>query len=655
MSDPDADLRRLAEAHGVCTRFHDLQGHEQIAAPDTLRALLSALGVPARSPSDLHDSLAALTAPGPAGQLPDERILLADTPETLALPGPCAWALIDEHGALAAEGRGTDTLSLPRLEIGYYTLALTAAEWRKEIRVLVRPDRAPGHAEATGLTQCWGVTGALYGLRSAQNGGLGSYADLGTLAEGLARHGAQFLGINPVHALGWAETEIISPYSPSHRGFLNCDHIALEGGLGPTPEAALIDYPAFRHAHRAALEHAYEAGKDDPAFLAWRAAADPDTEAFAQFEALSERHGAETRRWPAAARKPGQGAARHAGARADFHLWLQYKAETQIHAAQGRAKAAGMGLGLYLDLAVGPRPDGAEVWLNADTIATGVTIGAPPDHLSPEGQSWALAAHAPTALASAMYLPLRKILWNLMSTCGLLRIDHALGLMRSFWLPEDGSPGGYITQPYEALLAVISIEAARTGCVVIGEDLGLVPDGFRDKMQAAGLYSYAVWQFETEDDGRVRDTSSLPEQSMACFGTHDTPTISGFWHGVDIEWWLRVGWMRAPERAERHSARAHQRAGLREACGLAPSARFDQVRDGINRELAGARSAMVAVQLDDVFDVQEAQNLPGTIDAHPNWRRRLPVDVAEVETAPELTETAARFNARGPAKTRGAA
>lgn len=654
MSDQDADLRRLAEAHGVYTRFYTLDGHKQVATPDTLRALLTALGVPAQSAADLREGLAALTSPGPAGTLPDERILLAQTPNSLPLPAPCAWALIDEHDAIAAEGRGTDTVSLPKLDIGYYTLTLTAADWRKEIRILVRPLRAPDHTRATGLSRCWGVTGALYGLRSDQNGGLGNYADLGAIVAGLGRHGAQFFGINPVHALGWAESEIISPYSPSHRGFFNCDHISVEGGLGPTPDDALIDYPAFRRVHRAAFEGQFALEEDDPAFLAWCAAADAETQSFAQFEAISETHGSDPQNWPASAQTPGKNAEELAGARAQFHLWLQYLAQKQIRAAQDQAKASGMGLGLYLDLAVGPRPDGAEVWLNQETIAKGVTIGAPPDQLSPEGQSWALAAHAPTALAAAMYMPLRKILWSLMSTCGLLRIDHALGLMRSFWLPDNGSPGGYITQPYDALLAVISIEAARTGCVVIGEDLGLVPDGFRAKMLAAGLYSYAVWQFETEADGRVRNTASLPAQSMACFGTHDTPTIAGFWHGVDIEWWQRVGWIDAPERVRRHSARAHQRAGLRAACDLAPSARFDQVRTGIHRELAEASSAMVAVQLDDVFAVQEAQNLPGTINAHPNWRRRLPVPVDAVATAPDLDATAQMFNRHRPREDGGA-
>ncbi|WP_424973205.1 4-alpha-glucanotransferase [Dinoroseobacter sp. S76] len=640
MSDQDADLRRLAEAHGVYTQFHTLDGHEQIATPDTLRALLTALGVPAQSAADLREGLAALTSPGAAGALPDERILLAQTPNALPLPAPCAWALIDEHDAIAAEGRGTDTVNLPGLDIGYYTLTLTAADWRKEIRILVRPLRAPDHAGSTGLDRCWGVTGALYGLRSDQNGGLGNYADLGTIAAGLGRHGAQFFGINPVHALGWAETEIISPYSPSHRGFFNCDHIAVEGGLGPTPDDALIDYPAFRRMHRTALEGQFAKEKGTPAFLDWCAAADAETQSFAQFEAISETHGSDPRDWPALARMPGEGAEELAGARAQFHLWLQFQAQKQIHAAQDQAKAAGMGLGLYLDLAVGPRPDGAEVWLNQGTIAKGVTIGAPPDQLSPEGQSWALAAHAPTALAAAMYMPLRKILWSLMSTCGLLRIDHALGLMRSFWLPDDGSPGGYITQPYDALLAVISIEAARTGCVVIGEDLGLVPDGFREKMQEAGLYSYAVWQFETDASGQVRDPASLPEQSLACFGTHDTPTISGFWHGVDIEWWRRVGWIGAPERSARHSTRAHQRAGLRHAISLAPSAQFDQVREGIHGALANASSSIVAVQLDDMLDVSDAQNLPGTIDAHPNWRRRLPVSINGVEDARDIAATA---------------
>ncbi|MEM7321266.1 MAG: 4-alpha-glucanotransferase, partial [Pseudomonadota bacterium] len=461
----------------------------------------------------------------------------------------------------------------------------------------------------------------------------------------------QFFGINPVHALGWANTEVISPYSPSHREFFNTDYISLDGGIGPTPQESLVDYAGFRQRHRAALEQAYlrfKTGADQSAFRTWQASAGSDLQQFAQFEAISERHGHDFRQWPQALRVAGPAAIETAGARSEFHAWLQWQADTQINAAQTASRDAGMSLGLYLDLAVGPRPGGAEVWMNPKTIAKGVSIGAPPDHLSPEGQSWALAAHAPGPLAEANYAPFRAVLRGLMTRCGLLRIDHALGLARSFWLADDGSPGGYITQPFASLLAVIQIEAAQAGCVVIGEDLGLVPAGFREQMNAAGLYSYAVWQFECASDGSFRRTEELAPYSLACFGTHDTPTVNGFWHGTDIEWWRRVGWLDGADRARHHAFRSRQRGSLRSICGLAGNDRAPVIIDRIHDKLAHAPCELVSVQIDDALAVVEAQNLPGTVDQHPNWRRRLPVPVEDFAATQALKDVADRMTMARP-------
>ncbi|MEM8628442.1 MAG: 4-alpha-glucanotransferase, partial [Pseudomonadota bacterium] len=490
-------------------------------------------------------------------------------------------------------------------------------------------------------------------MRSPHNGGLGSYTDLASITEVLGRKGAQFFGVNPLHALGWAEDTIISPYSPSHRGVSNTDHIAVDGGLGHSPDAAFIDYPAFRSEQRVRLERDYQTfvgSNDHAAFKTWCASCAEDFKQFAVFEAISEQKGGDFRTWPNTLQTPGAAASTAAGERARFHLWLQWRASTQIDAAQSKAKSAGMSLGLYLDLAVGPRPDGAEVWMNSDTIAQGVTIGAPPDHLSPEGQSWALAAHAPGRLAAAAYTPLRSMLQTLMAKCGLLRIDHALGLLRSFWIPDDGSPGGYITQPLESLLAVITIEAHRAGCVVVGEDLGLVPDGFRSAMNEAGLYSYAVWQFEANHLDEIRPAHTLPPFSLACFGTHDTPTLNGFWYGNDVEWWHRVGWITGRERKCRHAHRSRQRASLREVNALSLNASPQTISDTVQSALAASPATLVSVQLDDVFGELEAQNLPGTIDAHPNWRRRLGVEVEDMAGHPALNRIADVMNAHRPTR-----
>ncbi|SMX33870.1 4-alpha-glucanotransferase [Maliponia aquimaris] len=641
MSAADDQLRQLAGAYGVHLGFHDLKGQEHPASPDTLRALLRGMGVDAATAAAVRDALEATTARKADSPLPPELIACAGSRIALPLATPCRWSVLDEAGQEIAAGRAEDDLSIAPLPPGYFTLQARGQDWQAATLILSTPARAPSMTDLTGRARGWGVCGALYGLRSARNGGLGSYADLPALLSALGGAGAQFFGLNPIHALGWAAEEMTSPYSPTHRGYFATDHIAPAAGLGPTPADELIDYTAFRRRQRAALRADYAGFSLAPqseqrAFKAFRATGGAALDTFAQFEALSARHGEDFRSWPAALRRPGPEAARAAAEDLGFHQWLQWRAETQIDAAQAAALQSGMDFGLYLDLAVGARPGGAEAWMHRDTIAEGVTIGAPPDHLSPEGQSWNLAAHAPARLRAAHYGPLRAMLRKLMAKAGILRIDHALGLLRSFWIPDDGSPGGYVSQPFDSLLAVIAIEADRARCLVVGEDLGLVPDGFRDKLNGAGLLSYAVWQYENAQDGTLLPPEALRPFALACFGTHDTPTLQGFWYGQDIAWWQRVGWLSGGAAKARHDERSRQRAGLRAQCALPPNAPADRITDALHARLATAPSALVALQLDDIIGVVEAQNLPGTVNEHPNWRRRLPVDVAALHTAPAL-------------------
>ena len=299
-------------------------------------------------------------------------------------------------------------------------------------------------------------------------------------------------------------------------------------------------------------------------------------------------------------------------------------------------------LGLYLDLAVGARLGGAESWGRSSASATGVSLGAPPDQLSPAGQNWQLAAFAPRKLQEGRYAAFRQILAKTLRHCGVLRIDHALGLSRSFWIPEDGSPGGYIRQPFEALMAVIAIEAQRAGAVIVGEDLGLVPPGFRDAMADGGLCGYTVLQYEKDSKGRFLPTGHLRAQSLACFGTHDTPTLRGFWEGRDIGWWQKLGWIDAEQAEAAQKTREDEKRQLlapSKAQTQDPAQELGDMSDAIHRRLAKAPSALVAAQLDDILTVAEAQNLPGTVYEHPNWRRRYPLTISQIAASDALAKT----------------
>jgi 4-alpha-glucanotransferase len=316
-------------------------------------------------------------------------------------------------------------------------------------------------------------------------------------------------------------------------------------------------------------------------------------------------------------------------------MWLQWVADTQLTNAQSRSKAAGMALGLYLDLAVGSRRDGAESRCEQAAVAQGVSIGAPPDQLSPEGQNWNLTAFAPRKLKSLRYRPLRRIIAQVIRHAGVIRIDHVLGLNRSYWIPDDGSPGGYIRQPFESLLAIIKIEAERFNCAVVGEDLGLVPDGFRDTMRENGFYGYSVLQYEKDAHGKFRNLDDIPHQVLSCFATHDTPTIKGYETGRDIEWWEKLNWVDAQMADQMRHDRATE---VDEYRGKA------DFQTCVHIQLAQSKAALVAVQLDDVLGVVDAQNLPGTINQHPNWRRKYDVHLGNLGTDGRLGATASIMN-----------
>ncbi|MEL7349114.1 MAG: 4-alpha-glucanotransferase, partial [Pseudomonadota bacterium] len=399
-----------------------------------------------------------------------------------------------------------------------------------------------------------------------------------------------------------------------------------------------------------------EAPTGRAAFEAFRAAGGAALEAFALFEALSLVHGPDWRYWPAGLENPDTEAARAFAtahpAEVAFHAWLQMEADRALASAQASARQAGMPLGLYADLAVGVRPGGAETWArqggDAGAIfARGVSLGAPPDMFSTEGQSWGLAPFSPPGLAADDFAAFAETLRATMRHAGMIRVDHILGLERTFWVPEDGTPGGYVASDTDALFAILRLEAAQNGCLVVGEDLGVVPDGLRPRMADNGIYGSAIAMFE-HWEGQLRAPWHYGTETLASFGTHDTATLAGWWCGHDIDLRLDLGLTNAEDAATLHRARAGDRltlmALLAEAWilpeGIDRDAPPDQITPeligAIHRLLARAPSALVAAQLDDVLGTLEQPNLPGTIDGHPNWCRRHAAAVEDLAANPAV-------------------
>ncbi|MGB3246356.1 MAG: 4-alpha-glucanotransferase [Sulfitobacter sp.] len=650
----ETKLAELANLGGVLPQYTDMQGHVHVTTAETQRALLNAVGIAAGDDAQVDQSLADLRNYSRQRQFPQEVIVESGTAIALEFAGGAAWTLhADDGGAEIASATAGAAIELPSLPSGVYELSVTMGGQTEVIRILAAPRRLASVEALTGTTRVWGINLALYGLCSARNAGLGDFRDLENTAALAGRSGAAFVGVNPIHSMGFSDLSI-SPYSPSHRGFLNTAHIALDAVPGLegsqkarqilAQEAALIEqfsasedvlYLAHKKMAQRVLNDLFAVfAEDAPENIrtqceTYIATAGHELERFAAYETHSEKHGSDWRDWPEGP------LARPDPARLRFHMWLQWVANTQLHATQSGAKASGLKLGLYLDLAVGPRRNGAESWCEKSCIAQGVSIGAPPDHLSPEGQNWDLSAFAPRKLQQANYRPLRRILAQIMRHAGVVRIDHVLGLARSFLIPDNGAPGGYIAQPLESLIAIIKIEAERHRCAVIGEDLGLVPDNFRDVMRSHGFYGYSVLQYEKDHDGEFHDPAQGSAQVLCCFATHDTPTVKGYETGCDINWWQRLGWIDAEQARLARTKRAKEVAALTRIAGS-----HETFQSSVHAILAGSNASMVSLQLDDILGVTEAQNLPGTIDQHPNWRRKYDVRIEELATDDRLSNLA---------------
>ncbi|PVH27957.1 4-alpha-glucanotransferase [Pararhodobacter oceanensis] len=597
-------LDDLCAEAGLIWRYRDGAGEMQEAPEASREAVLSALGY-GNDANALPDDLNRSTS----------LAIRAHEPKDW---GPGAWHLITEAGE-EIHGEGP----LPPLPVGYHRIHHNG--WT--VHLLAAPDRLPAPPRR------WGLTLPLFALWEGQQAGFGSYAQLGELAEGCAPAGASFIGINPIHAGFPMDPENFSPYAPSHRRRLNALHV--ETGHVMPESGALIDYAPAIHAKRAALEAAFSAFTNDAGFDAWRAASGTDLERFATHQALSEIHGPYWSTWPEAYQSPDTpevaAFARAHPQRLRFHAWAQWQAEGQLAQAQARAKAAGMAFGLYLDIAVGTHPHGAETWAERDMFAQGISLGAPPDLLGPAGQRWGLAPLRADMLRATGYAAFAQTLRQQMRFCGLLRIDHILGLERSFWLP-DGLPGLYVTMPREELLAVLRIEASHAGAFVIGEDLGTIPEGLRDALAGSGVMGCRVAMFERDWDGTGDFTppEAYAPEALASWGTHDLPTWQGWRQGRDIDWRAQLGELSDTDAA--HALRTQEVRAFDASAGGSDLT-------ALHRFLAQTASALVAVQAEDLAGATEQANLPGTVFEHPNWRRRLPIPLSGLISAASLRET----------------
>jgi 4-alpha-glucanotransferase len=516
----------------------------------------------------------------------------------------------------------------------------------------------------------WAIAVQLYALRSRRNWGHGDFTDLSQLIAIAAAHGASAIGLNPLHALFMDRAEQASPYAPNSRLYLNPLYIdvevveefpgvaaaGLQGEIAALRASDMIDYAGVARAKLAALKLAHErfrAGasaerRDD--FLAFREEEGDTLLRFACFEILRRQYAPRPwSEWLAPWRHPSRGelqAFYRAHERdCEFHEFLQWIADRQLRACQETARQLGMPVGLYMDLAVGMDRQGADAWVQQDVVLADVSVGAPPDEFNPAGQDWGLVPFNPHTLPADDFATTRRLMSATMRHCGAIRIDHVLGLKRLFMIPRGlGAAGGaYVRVPFEPLLRVIAEESNRYRTIAIGEDLGTVPEGFRATLAHWGLWRCLVMLFERDSDGRFLPPERYPAEALATFNTHDMPSFRGWMGGYD----LRVKRAIGVDPGESDEARACAQQALRDALSQwAPAYAPDDIA-AVAAFLAATPARLAVIALDDILDVRDQINIPGTVEQHPNWRRKLPLALDDLGRHDGMRRVAQAFAQAG--------
>ncbi len=628
------DVYDRAKQLGIQTEFVDGQGQRHVTDATALKIILDAL--PERNPTRLLDQPVVIrtgettrTELGPAAAL------------------PVSWRVTAGDGVIA-EGRADQrVIAWPAdWKEGVYRLKLTdTASPTEEIPLVVSPPRA----FAGEFDRGWLLAVQLYSIRSSRNWGIGDFTDLAALLELAAELGADGVGLNPLHALFDDKPADCSPYSPNSRLFLNPLYIDVERiaefeagsevhkAAARLREGHIVDYIGVAELKWQALRAAFEKFKKQPArgrkedLDAFRAERAPLLSRFACFEVLRHKFGGAWWEWPPEWRAPDDARCTYLrggddAGEIEFVEFVQWTADRQLRDCRDLARRLGMKVGLYLDVAVGVQSGGFDAWNEQTAISRHLSVGAPPDPLNVAGQNWGLAGFNAAGLELQLFEPYREMLRASMRYAGAIRLDHVLGLKRLYLVPHGFAPdnGAYVQMPFEALLAATAQESMAHRCIVIGEDLGTVPEGFRDTMSGWGIWSYQVMMFERDERGAFRGPDRYLPNALVTFNTHDLSTYAGWRSFGDLKIKRSLG----IDPGESDDARWHALAMLDEVL------RNQQIGGNnlysVAAFLSKTRSRLMAISLEDLLGVIDQPNIPGTVNEHPNWRQRLPVAITDI-------------------------
>ena len=694
-------LDRLAGVAGLEPWYYDVKGTRRETTVESKVLVLSALGFDVSSIGSARASVAGLEEEPWRRVLSPFAVMSAKSRVVdLFLPAGTAtrvhqWRLKLEGGGSASgdfrpealpllgardiDGRRIEHRRLP-MDVqspGYHRITISGDDTAQAMLALV-PDTSylpPSLAEGRRL---WGLAAHLYTLRSDADWGIGDFSDLARFCTFAGKAGGSAIALNPFHALFPDRPEDASPYSPSSRLFLNPLYIDIEAeptahespeideltrGASHLRAGDFVDYTNAWRVKKAGFEAlfaGFKAEPEPPEFGTFVAEEGEPLEQFALFSALAEQHGSPWQGWPPGLRRP-ETAKRSLDAqtkeRAAYHRYVQFLADRQLGKAAEHARAAGMDIGLIRDLAMGINPDGADAWMNQDAYVSGLRCGAPPDDFQPKGQEWGVLPLDPVRLRRNL-APFAQLLRANMRHAGGLRIDHVIGFQRQFLVPlgAEAKSGCYVRFPFDDLLGVLALESTRNRCIVVGEDLGTVPEGFRQRIHDMDIPGCAVFYFERTHDGRFKPPSDYRRKAAATVSTHDLVPLAGFWEKRDISQRRALGIYSESEAKAAEAERDVDRTRLLEAlaqAGIAvpPNVNVAAATPALIRAvhafLASSASQLFLAKPDDLLCERELLNVPGTTFQAPNWRRKLTASVDDPALLDLLNELGRMCAAHG--------
>lgn len=665
-------LEQQALEAGIDLGYHDINGTYHATKPEVLESIVAVLDK---------------SKPDSDGLYLNTMVAHENGEESLQMPsefhGAEAVVLIDEADecqTLTLYPGDNDTLwiKLPQLACGYYTLSAESGGKSCFVRLIVAPESVYQPKLLANGGRMNGLTMHLYSLRSERNWGIGDFTDLLNLMKYAAEKKLDFVGINPLHALFTSKPAFASPYSPSSREWLNPIYLDVEkvGAFTYNEQlknwlaqpkirqriAALritetVTYTAVWACKRDALHMAFNAFEQDTceaaeneraAFEAFVLEKGKALQGFGLFEALDQYYSRPGQvgwqSWPSEFHQP-DGEAVEKFARSHereirFYMWLQWLCAEQLREVNQAAAEYGVKLGIYGDLAVGVARGSADTWLNRQDYCMDLSVGAPPDPLGPTGQNWDLPPLNPLMLKHTGYEKFAHLLRENMRLYGVLRIDHVMALCRLWWVLNGKTAdfGAYVHYDAEVMFAILALESRRNRCVIIGEDLGTVPDEARHLLNRYQVFSYKVMYFSKGWNG-FQLPEEYPEQAITVISTHDVAPLAGYWTGKDLDTMFKLGTL--PDAAAFQTAldeREHDKADLldklKETSCLGADVQMPAKADetllaALHKYGALSRSKLYAVQLENLLGVIDNLNVPGVTEGYPNWAQKMPVSLED--------------------------